>query len=185
MRAQINRMLKLLTAGDVARVSGVSPNTVSKWCDSQKLPFSQTPGGHRRFRVADVVAFCRRYHLPCWLDNLDRPTAVQVIVASQDQQLHEALGSLPWCSVRPTSCCMEAGFLVASRLAADHLILDRRLIAREEAVATAAFLRSQLPDVKVMMLLGEDHPDEHYPESVPTLAHPFCADRLAEALLGP
>ena len=39
---------KLLTTGQVARLCGVTPDTVLKWVKKGKLPASRTPGGHYR-----------------------------------------------------------------------------------------------------------------------------------------
>lgn len=46
-----------LTSKDVARLFSVSTVTVANWADSGKLASFRTPGGHRRFRRADVDAF--------------------------------------------------------------------------------------------------------------------------------
>lgn len=35
---------------------GVTAETVASWADTEKLPSFRTPGGHRRFRPADVDA---------------------------------------------------------------------------------------------------------------------------------
>ena len=45
-----------LTAGQAARILGVSPKTVDRWANQKRIPCSVTLGGHRRFRVADVSA---------------------------------------------------------------------------------------------------------------------------------
>jgi excisionase family DNA binding protein len=46
----------ILTTQQVADLFAVHPTTVTKWADSGSLPHFRTPGGHRRFREADVVA---------------------------------------------------------------------------------------------------------------------------------
>ena len=38
-----------LTRAEVARMLGVSPNTVSRWAREGRLAFQMTLGGHRRF----------------------------------------------------------------------------------------------------------------------------------------
>lgn len=48
-----------LTSGAVAKIFGVTPETVTNWADEGKLPSFRTPGGHYRFRRADVDAFLR------------------------------------------------------------------------------------------------------------------------------
>ena len=44
-----------LAPGDVARLLCVSARTVSRWADQGKLPHLVTLGGHRRFRLSDVL----------------------------------------------------------------------------------------------------------------------------------
>ncbi|MEH3154622.1 MAG: helix-turn-helix domain-containing protein [Gordonia paraffinivorans] len=45
-----------LTPSAVAAIFGVTAKTVSRWAVSGELPCITTPGGHRRFRHADVLA---------------------------------------------------------------------------------------------------------------------------------
>ena len=47
---------ELLTPGDVAELFGVGLTTVARWADNGRLDSIRTPGGHRRFRRADVDA---------------------------------------------------------------------------------------------------------------------------------
>ena len=44
----------------VASRLGVSVPTVQRWVDAGHLKAWKTPGGHRRFREADVVALLNR-----------------------------------------------------------------------------------------------------------------------------
>lgn len=46
----------LLKAEEVAAVFRVDPKTVSRWGAAEKLPTLRTAGGHRRYRVKDVLA---------------------------------------------------------------------------------------------------------------------------------
>ena len=46
-----------LTLGEAARYLGVAQSTIRKWSDGGRLPRFTTPGGHRRFRRADLDAF--------------------------------------------------------------------------------------------------------------------------------
>lgn len=36
---------------------GVHPTTLRRWADSGSIPYFRTPGGHRRFRTADLAAW--------------------------------------------------------------------------------------------------------------------------------
>jgi excisionase family DNA binding protein len=46
-----------LTVGQAAKHLGVAERTLRRWTKDGRLPAYSTPGGHRRFRVADVEAF--------------------------------------------------------------------------------------------------------------------------------
>jgi excisionase family DNA binding protein len=45
---------RLLTPGEVAALFRVDPKTVTRWAASGQLKSIRTPGGHRRFREAEV-----------------------------------------------------------------------------------------------------------------------------------
>ena len=45
----------LLRAGEVAVLLQVSRRTVAAWAAAGRLPFIETPGGHRRFRASEVA----------------------------------------------------------------------------------------------------------------------------------
>ena len=47
----------LLTPAEVAQLFGVDVNTVSRWARAEKLGCVRTPGGHRRYRASEVIAF--------------------------------------------------------------------------------------------------------------------------------
>lgn len=49
-----------LTPGQVAAMFHVNPKTVARWASSGMLDSIRTPGGHRRFREADVVELLNR-----------------------------------------------------------------------------------------------------------------------------
>jgi excisionase family DNA binding protein len=47
---------RLLTPGEVAVLFRVDPKTVTRWASAGRLGSIRTPGGHRRFREAEVRA---------------------------------------------------------------------------------------------------------------------------------
>ncbi len=49
-----------LTLGQAASFLGVAQSTIRKWTDQGTLPAIKTPGGHRRYRRADLELFLER-----------------------------------------------------------------------------------------------------------------------------
>ena len=49
-----------LTLGQAAKFLGVAQSTIRKWSDLGRVPAFYTPGGHRRYRRADLEAFIAR-----------------------------------------------------------------------------------------------------------------------------
>jgi len=49
-----------LTLGQAAKYLGVAQSTIRKWSDQGRLPAFYTPGGHRRYRRADLDTFLER-----------------------------------------------------------------------------------------------------------------------------
>jgi excisionase family DNA binding protein len=45
-----------MRAGEVAALLQVSRRSIAAWASRGLIPFIETPGGHRRFRAADVRA---------------------------------------------------------------------------------------------------------------------------------
>jgi len=49
-----------LTLGQAAKFLGVAQSTIRKWSDGGQVPTFYTPGGHRRYRRADLQQFLDR-----------------------------------------------------------------------------------------------------------------------------
>ena len=45
---------RLLTPGEVALMFRVDPKTVTRWASAGRIGSIRTPGGHRRFRAAEI-----------------------------------------------------------------------------------------------------------------------------------
>src|SRR5512134_3441887 len=74
-----------LTLGQAAAFRGAAQSTVRKWADGGRLPAFYTPGGHRRFRRADLEPFLagpRRGSGP-------RSAGASVLVVDDDPGLRE------------------------------------------------------------------------------------------------
>ena len=58
-------MVKMIyTTHDVSRLLHVNPRSVINWIEQDLLPSYRTPGGHRRIRHDDLLAFLRKHHIP-------------------------------------------------------------------------------------------------------------------------
>jgi excisionase family DNA binding protein len=47
---------RLLTPGEVAALFRVDPKTVTRWAASGRISSIRTPGGHRRYKEAEIRA---------------------------------------------------------------------------------------------------------------------------------
>lgn len=64
-----------VSLGEAAEMIGVHPATIRNWAERGELPFRRTPGGHRRFRRADLQQWQSRHRLTL-------PAEAQVVVQS-------------------------------------------------------------------------------------------------------
>lgn len=52
---------ELLTPAEVADLFKVDPKTVGRWATDGKVSSIKTPGGHRRFRKAEILALLQSH----------------------------------------------------------------------------------------------------------------------------
>lgn len=52
--------IEYYTAAEAASRVGVHPRTLRRWIDNGILTCARTPGGHRRYRVADITLLLER-----------------------------------------------------------------------------------------------------------------------------
>ena len=74
-----------LRVTDVARLLGVSANTVRRWTDAERIAAHRSPGGHRRYLAADIEAL-----LPDGSDGAAHPGDLAEL-KRQSQDLRAAL----------------------------------------------------------------------------------------------
>jgi excisionase family DNA binding protein len=85
-----------------ADILGVHPATVRNWADKGELPSRRTPGGHRRFRKADLLQYSQ-------IQNDPQPTEIRVIIQNALGQMRMKVGDgtledAPWyASISETS----------------------------------------------------------------------------------
>ena len=54
----------IYTTHDISRLLHVNPRSVINWIEQSLLPSYRTPGGHRRIRHDDLLAFLRKHDMP-------------------------------------------------------------------------------------------------------------------------
>lgn len=54
----------IYTTHEVSRLLHVNPRSVINWIEQSLLPSYRTPGGHRRIRRDDLLAFLRKHQIP-------------------------------------------------------------------------------------------------------------------------
>ena len=57
-------MEKTYTTFQIAEMCGVRPTTIISWVKQKRIAAFVTPGGHRRVRETDLLAFLRQYQFP-------------------------------------------------------------------------------------------------------------------------
>jgi excisionase family DNA binding protein len=85
---------QLLTSSEVGDLLQVNPSSVKKWVDDGLLIAFRTPGGHRRIRAADLVAFLVRHEMPIPADLEDAAKKRLLIVDDEVDQLKALSRSL-------------------------------------------------------------------------------------------
>jgi excisionase family DNA binding protein len=162
-------MKDVLTTGDVARLCGVAPRTVSKWFDAGQLRGFKIPGSRdRRIPRDSLIRFMRAYGIP--LKGLDGATTRVLIVDSEydaADALRVALESGFEYEVQVATGIFEAGLL--ARQTRPHVIflstalaglgpkeMRQALRSDPELVATRVVaVESQLTDELTRQRLSE------------------------------
>jgi len=74
-----------LSLSEASALLGVHPTTVRRWADSGDIPCLRTPGGHRRFRAADLTAWMRGQQMTTLVPQSE--TLVQTAVGYARQEM--------------------------------------------------------------------------------------------------
>ena len=110
-----------LTLGQAAKYLGVAQSTIRKWSDQGRVPAFYTPGGHRRYRRADLDVFLERSG-PGARDQ----TGPVVLIVDDDDRLREYVRAnleLEGYNVREADNA-EAGLAVLDEESPDLILLD-------------------------------------------------------------
>ncbi len=67
------------TTFEISEICGVNPTTVQNWVKGKKLRAFQTPGGHRRIRREDLVAFMKEFGMPLPAELCEDPPLAMIV----------------------------------------------------------------------------------------------------------
>jgi excisionase family DNA binding protein len=74
----------IYTTHEVSRLLQVNPRSVINWIEQSLLPSYRTPGGHRRIRRDDLLAFLRRHQIPTPASLIDAKFSVLIVDDEED-----------------------------------------------------------------------------------------------------
>jgi excisionase family DNA binding protein len=74
----------IYTTHEVSRLLHVNPRSVINWIEQDLLPSYRTPGGHRRIRKEDLLAFLRKHQIPTPAPLVEEKFSV-LIVEDEDE----------------------------------------------------------------------------------------------------
>ena len=92
-KAEIIAPESLLTSYQVGSLLQVNPSSVNKWVKDGRIPAFRTPGGHRRIRAADLVAFLQEHSMPV-PQSLHNAAKKRLLIVDDDPKQLSALKRL-------------------------------------------------------------------------------------------
>lgn len=69
----------IYTTHEVSRLLHVNPRSVINWIEQNLLPSYRTPGGHRRIRREDLLAFLRKHQIPTPASLIDGKFSILIV----------------------------------------------------------------------------------------------------------
>ena len=88
-RRQSAALPEWLTLGQAAKYLGVAQSTMRKWSDVGRVPAFYTPGGHRRYRRADLDKFLEQSGPGPGMGAYSRPSGPRVLIVDDDERVRE------------------------------------------------------------------------------------------------
>ena len=118
---------EILTPNQVAEMLMVSPAAVRQWASRGDLQALTTPGGHRRFKIADVVSFANTRGMSLQ----SQEDIATILIVDDDPQFARMLQELieiydEDCAIHIANDGFQAGKLVHS-IHPDIIFLDLRM----------------------------------------------------------
>ena len=72
------------TTFEISQICGVNPTTVQNWVKRKQLKAFKTPGGHRRVRREDLIAFMKEFGMPFPEGFSQNPPLVMIVDDEKD-----------------------------------------------------------------------------------------------------
>lgn len=117
---------KIYTTYQIGKFCQVNIRTVIRWIETGKLKAYSTPGGHRRVKWSDLIAFLTQNRMPIPRE-LEEAKKKKILVVDDDADfldiVTQILQKIPETEVRTTSSGFDAGILVAEWFP-DLILLD-------------------------------------------------------------
>jgi excisionase family DNA binding protein len=79
----------IYTTHEVSRLLQVNPRSVINWIEQSLLPSYRTPGGHRRIRRDDLLAFLRKHQIPTPASLVDG--TFNVLIVDDEEEIVDLL----------------------------------------------------------------------------------------------
>ena len=73
------------STSEVAKFCHVTPDTIRKWAEANRITVFKTPGGHRRIRLNDLIDFMRDNNIP--LNSELSAGGIKVLIVDEDPNL--------------------------------------------------------------------------------------------------
>lgn len=117
---------KIYTTYQIGKFCQVNIRTVIRWIETGKLKAYSTPGGHRRVKWSDLIAFLSQNRMPIPRE-LEEAKKRKILVVDDDPDFLEiasrVLEHIPDAEVKSTSSGFDAGVLIAEWYP-DMILLD-------------------------------------------------------------
>jgi excisionase family DNA binding protein len=186
----------LLTSHEVGQLLQVVPSSVVKWVNDGLLPAFRTPGGHRRIRSADLVAFLRSHkmYIPPPLAKSQADNApVRALLVDDDRHVLTALqrGMKSYrdrVSLTVLSSGIEALVMVGAEKP-DALIIDMHMPEMDGLEVCTRLRRHKHTQVMDVVMMTGRYSQELERKCLEAgaralLVKPLTASKLVEVLTG-
>ena len=148
------------TTFDIARLCDVYPTTVADWIDQNKLKAFVTPGGHRRVKERDLVAFLKQHKMAVPRDLGGNKTIL--IVDDEPEVLKAVRALLKTAGEKYEILTAEDGFQAGqavSEFSPDLVILDI-MLPGIDGFKVCELIKKKSPLTKIIAMTGyntEEH----------------------------